>query len=346
MSMEYRVPFDEAGVASFDRVRRPRFAHRLARWLVLIVILLGVALAVVPWQQTSFGHGQVLAISPTERPQNIDAPVEGWLSEWFVEEGAPVAAGDPIVRITDNDPELLSRLRRERSAAQMRVEAAEQAVRVAQLNVNRQRSLEARGLAARREVEQAQLAMTEAQRDLASARAELARTETTVTRQDQQLVTAPRAGVILRRAAGEGAIFVRQGDQLAELVPEAETRGVELWIEGNDLPLLRRGRTVLIQFEGWPAIQVPGWPGLALGTFRGEVVIIDAAGALGPGRFRVLVAPLDTPAWPRADLLRQGVRAHGWVLLDRVPLGYELWRRFNAFPPRMPAEEAPPERPR
>jgi hypothetical protein len=27
------------------------------------------------------------------------------------------------------------------------------------------------------------------------------------------------------------------------------------------------------------------------------------------------------------------VRANGWVLLDSVRLGYELWRRFNGFPP-------------
>jgi hypothetical protein len=23
----------------------------------------------------------------------------------------------------------------------------------------------------------------------------------------------------------------------------------------------------------------------------------------------------------------------GWVLLDTVPLGFELWRQFNGFPP-------------
>jgi hypothetical protein len=27
------------------------------------------------------------------------------------------------------------------------------------------------------------------------------------------------------------------------------------------------------------------------------------------------------------------VRANGWVLLDVVSLGYELWRQFNGFPP-------------
>jgi hypothetical protein len=27
------------------------------------------------------------------------------------------------------------------------------------------------------------------------------------------------------------------------------------------------------------------------------------------------------------------VLAKGWVLLDRVSLGFEVWRQFNGFPP-------------
>ena len=57
----------------------------------------------------------------------------------------------------------------------------------------------------------------------------------------------------------------------------------------------------------------------------------------GKGHFRVVVLPdLDAPPadqWPAAQYLRQGVRANGWVLLDQVRLGYELWRQFNGFPP-------------
>ena len=29
----------------------------------------------------------------------------------------------------------------------------------------------------------------------------------------------------------------------------------------------------------------------------------------------------------------RGVRANGWVLLNQVSLGFELWRQFNGFPP-------------
>ena len=36
---------------------------------------------------------------------------------------------------------------------------------------------------------------------------------------------------------------------------------------------------------------------------------------------------------PDNRYLRQGVRANGWVLLKQVPLGYEIWRQLNGFPP-------------
>jgi hypothetical protein len=27
------------------------------------------------------------------------------------------------------------------------------------------------------------------------------------------------------------------------------------------------------------------------------------------------------------------VRVHGWILLQRVPLWFEIWRQINGFPP-------------
>jgi hypothetical protein len=38
-------------------------------------------------------------------------------------------------------------------------------------------------------------------------------------------------------------------------------------------------------------------------------------------------------AWPKDIYLRQGMRAKGWVVLDRVSLGFEVWRQLNGFPP-------------
>jgi hypothetical protein len=70
-----------------------------------------------------------------------------------------------------------------------------------------------------------------------------------------------------------------------------------------------------------------------VGTFGGEVLIVDAQDD-GKGRFRILVRPDDdSPSWPDEKYLRQGVRTNGWVLLDEVRLGYEIWRQLNGFPP-------------
>ncbi len=88
-----------------------------------------------------------------------------------------------------------------------------------------------------------------------------------------------------------------------------------------------------MQFEGWPAIQFSGWPSVAVGTFGGEVVSVDSRDN-GKGKFRVLVRPdPQDRAWPAERFLRQGVRANGWVLLNQVPLWFEVWRQLNGFPP-------------
>ena len=95
------------------------------------------------------------------------------------------------------------------------------------------------------------------------------------------------------------------------------------------------GPHVRLQFEGWPAIQFAGWPSVATGTFGGKVRQIDATDD-GNGRFRVLVEPeelVEDDRWPDAQFLRQGNQAVGWVFLNKVSLGYELWRNLNGFPP-------------
>jgi multidrug resistance efflux pump len=159
-------------------------------------------------------------------------------------------------------------------------------------------------------------------------------------RQKTQIVTAPRDGYVLRVHAANSADLLSQGDPLLELIPDADDLAVELWVRGIDAPLIHPGRPVRIQFEGWPAVQFAGWPSVAVGTFGGRVLVVDAQGA-PDGRFRVLVAPdPDDAPWPDRRYLRQGVRANGWLLLDTVRLGYEIWRQLNAFPPAMDSAPA------
>jgi adhesin transport system membrane fusion protein len=182
-------------------------------------------------------------------------------------------------------------------------------------------------------------ARRKASAEVAYARAELAKIETSLSRQRAQRVTAPAAGTVVRMLGNQGGAIVSVGETLAVIVPDAGRRAVQVWVDGNDAPLITPGRKVRLQFEGWPAVQFAGWPSVAVGTFGGEVAFVDAA-SRREGAYRVLVVPDDDePEWPDTRWLRLGARAKAWVLLDEVRLGYELWRRFNGFP----LQAAPPE---
>jgi multidrug resistance efflux pump len=155
-------------------------------------------------------------------------------------------------------------------------------------------------------------------------------------------VRAPRAGYIQQWSGLEGSDIVKEGDPLFEIVPEATNLAVELQVSGNDMPLVREGDLVRLQFEGWPAVQFVGWPSVAVGTFGGKVNRVFPTDD-GKGYFRVVVVSdrhFDGEKdWPNGRYLRQGVRANGWVLLNQVPLGYEIWRQLNGFPPIITDEE-------
>jgi multidrug resistance efflux pump len=182
--------------------------------------------------------------------------------------------------------------------------------------------------------------------ELASARQALQPIEVRLNRQSTQTIYAPVDGVIFRLDVQPGSAVVKTGDGIASIVPEVSQPVAELWIHGNDLPLVQQGKKVRLQFEGWPAIQFAGWPSVAVGTFGGVVKLVDPTDD-GKGKFRILVEqdPADE-AWPSARYLRQGVKTKGWVLLNTVPLGFEVWRQFNGFPqsgsPEEPAKEPKP----
>ena len=182
-------------------------------------------------------------------------------------------------------------------------------------------------------VEKTRAELNKAIEDQNYVRADLLKLETRLARQQTQTITAPRDGTILRLLANPNAELVKPGQALAILVPDTEQRAVELWVDGNDLPLIVTGSHVRLQFEGYPAVQFGGWPEFSVGSFGGQVVLIDATDD-GKGHFRILVSPDPNDIdWPDIRFLRQGVRVNGWILLGRVTLGYEMWRIFNGFPP-------------
>jgi multidrug resistance efflux pump len=186
---------------------------------------------------------------------------------------------------------------------------------------------------ARARIDEARAQIASGRSDAAKARAELAKIDVRLSRQQTQRVTAPIDGTVLRVVGRRSGELLKAGESLAVIVPTSTKDVVEIWIDGNDMPMVSPGRPVRLQFEGWPALQFSGWPAIAVGTFGGRVLNIDATDN-GQGRFRLLIEPdPGDDAWPSSRFLRQGVRANGWVLLNVVPVGYELWRQFNGFPP-------------
>ena len=151
---------------------------------------------------------------------------------------------------------------------------------------------------------------------------------------------APRDGFIQSLNAGDAATYINAGDVLATFVPKSAERVVEIFIDGRDVALVQRGDKARIQFEGWPAVQFSGWPSVAVGTFGGVVVAIDQSAQIN-GRFRVLIAEdkSDPNPWPEERFVRFGAKAQAWVQLDTVPVGYEIWRQLNNFPPELPTAE-------
>ncbi len=223
--------------------------------------------------------------------------------------------------------------RRNLNSAQAALNAALAEQRAAEAEIGRIRA------DAQARIDSASASANKTQSELEDSRSSLLKSEIDLSRQQSQVVKAPRDGTILRLVANPQSDIVKQGDPLLVLVPDTDIKAVEMWVSGIDAVLITPGRHARLQFEGWPAIQFVGWTELAVGTFGGTVAFVDATDD-GKGKFRVLIVPdpSDRP-WPSERFLRQGVRVNGWVVLNRVTMAYELWRQLNAFPPQLTEEK-------
>lgn len=204
------------------------------------------------------------------------------------------------------------------------------------------------------DIDEAAAKLQKAKGDVAKAESEVAKAEselnksiktqsemeTKLSRQQSQIVTAPLDGYLIDLISNQGGALIKEGDPICTIVPDTDDRAVEMLISGNDVPLVQPGDRVRLQFEGWPAVQFSGWPSVAVGTFGGEVISVNQTDN-GKGQFACLILPDESQqTWPEERFLRQGVRANGWVLLNQVPLWWELWRKMNGFPLVVDGKEA------
>jgi multidrug resistance efflux pump len=426
------------------RQSRPELLRTYAsRKLGRILLVLGLVFFVIlflPWRQTIYGSGTLTALTPQDRPQNIQNQIAGRIEHWNVREGQFVHRGDTLLMLSEIkdeyfDPNLPQRLGEQLAAKQGNVAAYQAKINATDQQIAALRAtLDVQLQSAANKVEQAQnylnsdradlvaistfyetakarlaryeegyknglfsltdietrrlklqedLAKVTSQRNkvnsseqnLANARIELAnlrakygqdlakansdRSTAVASRETYEgevaatrnkignvqvrrslyVVRAPQTGYIVRALKAGIGETIKEGESVATLQPEAPALAAEVYVRAMDVPLIQPGRTVRLQFDGFPAIQFSGWPSAAVGTFGGEVTVIDVVSSPG-GKYRLLVRPTqpqpgDQP-WPKQ--LRLGSGVQGWVILDSVPVWYEIWRQLNGFPPTLSTE--------
>ncbi|MBC5774175.1 HlyD family efflux transporter periplasmic adaptor subunit [Pontibacter sp. KCTC 32443] len=166
-----------------------------------------------------------------------------------------------------------------------------------------------------------------AQADVAKLQNEYSSTQI---RSQYYQIVAPQDGYVVQTLKAGIGETIKEGEPLATIMPRNPQLAAELYIDALDLPLIKPGDEVRLQFEGWPTIVFSGWPGASFGTFGGKVAVIDNTGVNSKYRMLVVPDPEEEP-WP--DPLRVGSGVYGWAMLSTVPVWYELWRQLNNFPP-------------
>jgi len=149
-------------------------------------------------------------------------------------------------------------------------------------------------------------------------------------RQQFYFITAPQSGYVtkaIKKGIGE---IVKEGTDIVTIMPDVYDLAVEMYLLPQDLPLIRPGDEVRLRFDGWPAIVISGWPEASTGIFSGNIVAIDRFISEN-GYYRIMISPNnEEKEWP--EILRVGTGANSFILLNDVPIWYEIWRQLNGFP--------------
>ena len=155
-------------------------------------------------------------------------------------------------------------------------------------------------------------------------------------RQSNYVIRAPQTGYVVKSEKSGIGEIIKESDPLLSIMPYDPKLATEIYIRATDLPLLSKGDKVRIRFDGWPALVFSGWPNASLGTFGGEIQVIDYVNNYD-NLYRVLVTP-DPGEEPWPEQIRIGSGAYGWAMLEDVPVWYEIWRQLNGFPPNLSVE--------
>ncbi len=150
-------------------------------------------------------------------------------------------------------------------------------------------------------------------------------------RQHLYYITSPTNGYITKTIKKGTGQLIKEGTDILTIMPSTYDLAVEVYVKPQDLPLLKINDHSRLRFDGWPALVISGWPEKSTGIFSGRIFAIDQHISEN-GKYRVLIAPDEKEKqWP--DNLRVGTGTYTFILLNDVPVWYELWRNLNGFPP-------------
>jgi multidrug resistance efflux pump len=187
----------------------------------------------------------------------------------------------------------------------------------------------------RDEIAKAESEKMSAMTDMYNAEVEVTKLQSQVSgyniRSGNYTITAPQDGYVTKILSSGIGETIKDGQEIATVMPSIYDLAVAMYIRPMDYPLLKKGQKVRMQFDGWPAIVFSGWPNNSYGTFGGTVFAIDNFTSEN-GMFRILISP-DTKDHPWPNALRVGGGVNAMILLNDVPIGYEIWRNINGFPP-------------
>lgn len=324
---------DLAIFENIEGISIPKLFPRISTLLTILIIFI-ICCLFLPWIQTSRGNGSITTLHPEDRLQKITAPVGGRIEKWYVRDGIHLSVGDKIVEIRDVDPQNIERINNEINATKERLDAASIATQLSLKNFNRQKTLFNKGLTSRKDMEAANITYQKTLGEQKYYQTQLISYQASLRKQQNQLITAQRSGYITNTLSSSSALIVSPGQELATFVPDSsEDTVAEIYVTGNDIPLIKIGQHVRLIFDGWPTIQFSGWPSVSIGTFPGIVKVVDYA-ASSNGLFRVIVVPDNDSSinWPNKVFLRLGTKTYGYIQMNEVKLGYELWRQLNGFP--------------
>jgi len=84
------------------------------KYYFLAIVLIFILMFILPWTQNIKSNGNITTLKQEHRPQNINSPIPGRITKWYVKEGDFVKKGDTILLLTEIkeeylDPNLIAR---------------------------------------------------------------------------------------------------------------------------------------------------------------------------------------------------------------------------------------------